>query len=306
MHFMQRKSQQKHISVCVCTFKRVQMLSRLLKCLENQDTSDLFSYSIIIVDNDIDKSAQRTAEGFINNSQLRIKYYVEPEQNISLARNKTLEHAEGDYVAFIDDDEFPPQNWLITMFEFLNTRKADGVLGPVKPHFEEPPPAWIIKGDFYEKPSHRSGHILHWDETRTSNALVKRSILTDSKNWFRPEYGRGGEDKDFFRRLMDKRCIFLWCNESPVYETIPPERWSRSFMLRRALLRGKMSILYPTFNFLDILKSLLAIVIYSLVLPFMLIRQHLFMKYLIKNFDHIGKILAVLKINIIKQTYVVK
>ena len=40
-------------------------------------------------------------------SGCRVKYCVEPRQNIALARNKALQNAEGDLIAFIDDDEFP-------------------------------------------------------------------------------------------------------------------------------------------------------------------------------------------------------
>src|SRR5207245_10546140 len=42
----------KHITVCVCTYKRPHYLKRLLGELGNQDTSGLFTYSIVVADND--------------------------------------------------------------------------------------------------------------------------------------------------------------------------------------------------------------------------------------------------------------
>jgi cellulose synthase/poly-beta-1,6-N-acetylglucosamine synthase-like glycosyltransferase len=69
--------------------------------------------------------------------------------------------------------------------------------------------------------------------------LLRSSIFKDKDNWFRAEFGSGGEDRDLFRRLIDKGCKFVWCAEAPVYEVVPPERFKRSFMLRRALLRRK-------------------------------------------------------------------
>ena len=126
-----------------------------------------------------------------------------------------------------------------------------------------------------------------------------------SKTRFRPEFGSGGEDKDFFRRMIAQGNRFVWCAEAHVYETVPPERLSRSFMLRRALLRGKTP--YNQSTPLSYLKSLVAIPLYTLLLPLLFfIRHHLFMKYLISFFDHIGRILAFLKINVVKEKYVVE
>ena len=88
---------------------------------------------------------------FAASSTIPIKYCTESQQNIPLARNKAVENAEGDLIAFIDDDEFPIKRWLLTLFEALNKYGADGVLGPVKPHFENEPPQWVVQGKFYER-----------------------------------------------------------------------------------------------------------------------------------------------------------
>ncbi len=118
---------------------------------------------------------------------------------------------------------------------------------------------------------------------------------------FNPEFGMGGEDRDFFRRMIDKGFRFIWCDEAPVYESVSAVRCKRSFMLKRALLRGKI----PHFSLLDIVKSLVAIPLYSSILPILiLLGHHRFMKYLIKDFDHIGRILAFCGIDVIKQKYV--
>jgi hypothetical protein len=51
-------------------------------------------------------------------------------------RNKALLHAEGNFIAFIDDDEFPEDDWLCNLFKACMRFGVDGVLGPVNPHFE--------------------------------------------------------------------------------------------------------------------------------------------------------------------------
>ncbi len=294
----------KHIDVCICTYKRPQMLARLLSALEDQETEGLFDYSIVIVDNDAAESARQNVESWSRQSKKSIRYSVEPEQNIALARNRAVENASGDFIAFIDDDEFPTQTWLRNLFKAYYEFKADGILGPVLPYFETEPPEWIIRGKFFQRPSHPTGSILDWNNTRTGNVLLRRDIFNCKSNLFTPEFGSGGEDRDFFRRMISRGMHFVWCNEAQIFEAVPPERYRRSFMLRRALLRGKTPYNH---NFNAYIKSFIAIPTYTLLLPFLLLREHhIFMKYLVKYCDHIGRILALLRLGVIKEKYVIK
>ena len=296
-----------HIVVCICTFNRKEMLRNLLYKLNDQVTDNSFTYSAVIVDNDFSKSAKNVVESVAHELVYKVEYFFETIQNIALARNKTVENAKGNYVAFIDDDEFPPENWLLTLYTVIKQYCADGVLGPVKPSFEKEPPQWIIDGKFYEKqPQFKTGKKLRWEETRTSNVLMK-NIFDLQDNRFRKEFGRGGEDRDFFKRMIEKRYIFVWCAEAFVYEIIPPERCTRLFMVRRALLRGKMSIISDSFRFVNIFKSLGAFLVYAFMLPFLLfLDHHIFMKFLIKISEHLGVLIAFAGFNIIKQNYVIK
>lgn len=296
-----------HISVCICTYKRPKMLLHLLRQLQSQKTDELFTFSIVIVDNDQNRSAKRTVNSFKEKSVINIKYYCEPKQNIALARNKAVQSAKGNFLALIDDDEFPDSNWLLTLYKACKRYHADGVLGPVKPCFEGNPPKWVIKGKFYEKGWHETGHILKWQDTRTSNVLMNGAIFDDHENMFKQEFGRGGEDMDFFKRAIDKNYVFVWCNEAPLYETIPAERCKRIFMLKRALLRGKVTLSYSSFSLVHIIKSTIAIPIYTLVLPFaFVIGHHHFMNILTKQFEHIGRLLALCGLDLVKEYYVMK
>lgn len=293
-----------HISVCICTFKRPKLLTRLLRQLQNQITDHIFTYSVVVVDNDHSESAKKIVTSFKDRSLVSIDYYNEPEQNIALARNKATENAKGNLVAFIDDDEIPVNNWLYNLYKIYNKYKADGVLGPVKPHFEIEPPQWILKGKILERNSFETGTILRSHRhMRTGNVLLSRRIFEDKGSLFDPRYGRtGGEDSDFFKRMIERGCTFVWCNEAYVYEMVPPERFRRTYFLNRALLRGAVSSKRDAFNIQSMLKSVVAITLYTSSLPFFLIIcRHLFMKYLIKDCNHIGRLLALCGIEIVRE-----
>jgi succinoglycan biosynthesis protein ExoM len=297
-------SQAHHICVCICTYKRTQLLQRLLEELGQQETEGRFTYSLVVADNDRLESAKRTVLEFASASRMSTVYCVEPQQNIALARNKALAHASGDYVAFFDDDQFPIKRWLLTLLDACERSGADGVLGPVKPFFEVQPPTWVVKGGFYDRPTYPTGLVIDWRKGRTGNVLLRRRIFSGEEEAFRPAF-LTGEDQDFFRRMIEKGHIFVWCNEAIAYETVPPLRWKRSFMLRRALLRGKVSLAHPTSRGREILKSVIALPIYTLALPFFLLAgQHQLMKYLVKTFDHAGRLLAWVGLNPVKDHYV--
>jgi succinoglycan biosynthesis protein ExoM len=291
-------TEHKHVCVCICTFKRPLLLRRLLANLGQQRTNGRFTFSIGVTDNDSGQSAQRVVAEFTATCSISVTYSCEARQNIALARNEALRHATGDYVAFIDDDEFPEDNWLVAMFAACEKYQAAGVLGPVRPHFEETPPRWITDGEFWKRPEHRTGRIMPWEECRTGNLLFRRQALHDVQEAFNPLFGNGGEDKDFFMRMTQLGRVFRWCNEGVVYETVPRERWKRSYMLKRAMLRGRNILKHPIGRVGLVARSVFAAPIYLMALPFALMRgQHVFMKYCIKFCDHLGRILALLGLN---------
>ncbi len=293
-----------HISVCVCTYKRPAMLKRLLNELERQESGGLFTYSIVVADNDAGKSAEAVVEEFRSASAVAVKYCVEPRQNIALARNKVVENAEGTFVAFIDDDEFPARDWLLRLFKTCTEYKVDGVLGPVKRHFDEVPPAWLQKGRFYERRVNPTGMRVDWHEARTGNVLLRRRILMGDGVPFRPEF-RAGEDQDFFHRKIEEGCVFIWSAEAEAFEVVPPARWKRMYMVRKALLRGATAGIRPDCGAACIAKSAAAVLLYAIALPFaLLLGQHRFMTLLVKLCDHLGKVLIAMGVNPIRGEYV--
>jgi len=283
------------VSVCICTFKRVELLRQLIEGLQNQRTDGLFQYSIVVADNDPAQSAKELVARLSASSSIPLKYCHEPEPNIAMARNKALQNATGDFIAFIDDDEFPIEEWLYKLFTTCDATCADGVLGPVKPKFETDPPKWVTKGRFFERPTFPTGDRMNWEGARTGNVLFRKSVLNSVGIPFRPEFATAGEDVDFFRRLMERGHTFLWCNEAAVYEVVPASRCTRSYLLKRALLRGSNFNKHPTHRLKNGMKSMIAVPCYTIVLPFLaLFGEHLFLRYLIKLLDHCSRLLGYL------------
>ncbi len=284
-----------HVTVCICTCKRPALLSRLLESLSRLEMTNGLTYSVLVVDNDPLGTARDVVKAF-GAVSLTVQYFHEPEQNIARARNRAIENATGDLIAFIDDDEEPSADWLIRLVRAVHALGADGALGPVVPRYLTEPPAWLRSGRLFGRPELPTGTWLNWRQTRAGNVLLRRESVIAPESRFDERYKQVGEDVDFFRRLIANGRRFVWCAEAAVSELVPEERCRRGYFLKRALERGS-----APYNQSGpaILTSVIAVPLYALSLPVLLFfGQETFMMYLIKECDHLGRLLAFLQLRL--------
>lgn len=298
-----------HVTVCICTYRRLELLRRLLEALTKLSNDEgALSWSCVVVDNDANGSARCIVDRFCQETDLSVTYDIEPERNFALVRNRTIAHSRGEFIAFVDDDEVPVPEWLVQLVKTQRKYGCDGVLGPVRPYFDSEPPRWIIKGKLCERPVHPTGMRMPWDKSRTGNVLISRRLFTEVGLKFDPAYATGGEDVDFFKRAAAAGFSFVWCEEAPAYELVPPERCRKSYFLRRALLQGRISLKYAAKRMTPVARikigvhALVALAAYLVALPFFMIAGfHVFMKYLIKCCHHLGRVSALFGIELVAQ-----
>jgi len=295
------------VSICICTYRRNELLGRLLRKVAVQETDGLFELAVIVVDNDDAGHARETVAQLRRELGLSIAYDIEPERTIPAARNHALRLADGNFIAIIDDDEFPPTDWLITMYRAVLTFDTDGALGPVHPFFDETPPDWLIRGRFCERPVHRTGTLLNWDQTRTGNVFLKKEVFDRHGLSFDPNFKTGGSDREFFRQAMRLGCRFVAVEEAPVYEVVPRERWEKSYWLRRAVVNGYNSQKYIASNgylsrLAGILKSVVMVIVYAVTVVFASAAgPHAVMKYAEKGAHHLSRLAAAGGIQLIRE-----
>ncbi len=227
------------IDICIATFRRPALLERLLRDLSAQQLPEGVTTHIIVADNDVRESARSVVTAF-QASGASVEYLTQPEQNIALTRNRALHHSQGDLIAFIDDDESAPKDWLAALLTTMEQCTADVVLGPVNGVLPLNAPDWLVKGRFFERPERETGLRVKAMVGGTGNALVRASTVR-GRFAFNPRFGlSGGEDTDFFHRLWRSGAVVVWCQEAGLTESVPEERMTVRWLLRRAVRTGQM------------------------------------------------------------------
>ncbi|GHS96322.1 hypothetical protein AGMMS50276_14510 [Synergistales bacterium] len=118
---MRRKHSVPKISVIMLVYNREALVSRAIDSIRAQTFTD---YEYIIVDNgSIDRSGVIVDEYAATDS--RIKVIHRPRGNIGSGRNAGLDVSKGDYIAFVDDDDYAEPDFLEFLYGFAEAHHAD-------------------------------------------------------------------------------------------------------------------------------------------------------------------------------------
>ncbi len=223
------------IDICICTFRRP-FLANTLRSIAMLETGG-HTVRLIIADNDAEPSARPLVAALAASLPFPVQYLHAPAANICIARNACLDAADADYVAFIDDDEVVKPNWLTALVTQVERSGAAAVLGPVRAIYADDAPAWMVRGDFHSTlPVFVSGRIR---TGYTCNMLMRWSEPFRSLRFDRALGRSGGEDTDFFYRLVEQGGAIDYAPDAVVEEPVPPERATMAWLVRRRLRFGQ-------------------------------------------------------------------
>jgi succinoglycan biosynthesis protein ExoM len=219
----------------VLTFQRPIELQGLLPSLLAQAAESDESVEILVVDNDPAGGAAAIVRSFPDEY---VRYAHEATPGIAAARNRALDEAEGsDALLFIDDDERPVDGWLGAMLGLFRAERPAGVVGPVVSQYVEEPDPWVSGGGFFRRRRFPTGTMV--DVAATNNLLLDLEGVRRRGIRFDVDFGlSGGSDTLFTRQLTGSGGRLVWCDEAVVFDIVPPERVTRSWVLRRYFRSG--------------------------------------------------------------------
>ena len=134
------------ISVIICTFNRCESLKDTLDSLLNQEYDNGFEYEVIVVDNNSTDQTKKVIESYKPVFNGRLHYLFEPKQGKPYALNKAIKNAQGEIIAFTDDDCLVYKEWLLQIKKSFNGGNpgigmAGGIITPL--WLTQNKPQWI-------------------------------------------------------------------------------------------------------------------------------------------------------------------
>lgn len=223
------------IDICICTFRRP-FLARTLQSVAGLATGG-HTIRVIIADNDHEPSARPLVEQMREQLPFAITYVHAPAANICVARNACLDHAEADFIAFVDDDEEVTPGWIVALVDKAETSQAAAVLGPVRAIYGPDAPRWMTEGDFHSTLPVYVGGVIRTGYT--CNVLIRWSHPYKTLRFDLALGQTGGEDTAFFYQLTALRGTVAYAPDALVREPVPDERASMDWLVRRRLRFGQ-------------------------------------------------------------------
>jgi succinoglycan biosynthesis protein ExoM len=227
------------VTLCIPTFRRPQGLRKLLEHVGRLTYQG--GLSVLVVENDAEERAgEAVVRTVMRAFPFPLTCIVEPKRGQTYAYNRAFASACGskpDYVAVLDDDEYPEPGWLTAMIEAAAANRADIVGGPVFPVFEDSG-HWLSASGLYEPRRYPSGRVdMIYG---AGNMLIRRDVLVHylDEPFSNAFAFTGGSDFDFFTRCRRDGRSFAWADEARVRETVPRSRTSVAWLLRRGFRNG--------------------------------------------------------------------
>jgi glycosyltransferase involved in cell wall biosynthesis len=174
------------VTVIVAVYNGERFLRPALESLYAQDYEP---FEVVFVDDGSTDGTAAIARSFAN-----IRYVHQENQGLAAARNTGLSLAEGELLAYLDDDDLIPPHKLRRQAEYLVANPDVGcVLGRQEVTLEPglDPPEWLIRDAIF-------GDL---DGIPFVSAMIRTNVLREIGG-FDPSY-RYAEDRDLFVRLRE-------------------------------------------------------------------------------------------------------
>lgn len=113
-------------SIITPMYNSYQLMKRYFWSLENQTYKD---FEVIIIDDCSTDDSYQKLVSYVRNSNLYIKILQTPQNTgPGYARNMGMDRAEGEWITFVDNDDWVELNWLESINEIISQNEVDCVI----------------------------------------------------------------------------------------------------------------------------------------------------------------------------------
>lgn len=241
------------VSVVVSVYSK-DRYGYLLDCLNSLRMQSVKPFEIIVVLDPV----QDLVNFYKSRLDGDIKIIVSNGFGLSNARNAGVKAANGEIVAFIDDDAFASKDWLENLVKNYDNPCVAGVGGLVKPIWESNRPIWFpeeldwIVGCSYKGLPKRKTNVRN---PIGCNMSFRKSVF-EEVGYFRADIGRlgkkpvAGEEAEFSLRILEKipRAKIVYDPLAVVYHKVSESRANLKYLLKRSFYEGLSKALISNYK----------------------------------------------------------
>jgi len=244
-----------NVSVILCTYNRSKSLALALESIAACEMPTSTDWRVLIVDNNSKDQTRAVAESFSSRYPARFQYLFESQQGKSHALNRGIREAQGEVVAFVDDDVTVEPDWLHALTQpFADDPQLAATGGRIYLPKNFTPPDWLK----LDGPASLGGVLALFDLGPApvpltvapigTNMAYRKSVF-EKYGLFRTDLGpRPGsdlryEDTEFGGRLLAAGEKLLYVPGAIVHHDVAEPRLHKSYYLTyfynygRALVR---------------------------------------------------------------------
>ncbi len=236
-------------TVALCTHNHADRLARTLRDLRALRAPKA-GWELLFVDNGCTDGTASLLEAQDWPAGWRVRVVHEAKLGLSNARNCAIREAAGEYLLFIDDDETPDPDWLCAYERLIEAQAPDAFGGRIEVLFEGARPAWLADELLgFLGQLKRLEQAAPLTDPKTSfhggNFGFRRSVCVkigefDSMLGRKGTDNTGGEEVDFYRRLLSAGFRVWWTPHAVIHHRIEADKLNRRYFLDLHYRQGRM------------------------------------------------------------------
>lgn len=231
------------ISVVIATYNRATLLGECLRHLADQPFQA--DDDVVVVDNGSTDETPRVIEAARDRFPVRLRHLTESRPGKSHAVAAAVAAADGDVLAFTDDDVTVGPQWIPTIRRIMRDSDAALVGGPVLPRWEASPPSWLrFERTEFGRLAAPLG-LLHYGPASTelgprtvlgANMAIRRAPI-NKVGGFARHLGKlrgtllSGEDHELCQRVQAAGYKAIYHPDLHVAHWVPVERMRASYSM---------------------------------------------------------------------------
>ncbi len=152
------------------------------KCLDSILKQTYTDYEIILVNDGSKDNSQEIIDNYKKKHPDKIKSYLQENAGPAVARNRGLEYSKGEYIFFIDNDDYIDEKYIETFIQEIESKNVDMLIGGYRRVKSDG--SVMFKRDATDNPWTKYMMVAPWGRVYRTESLKKNNIrFLESNIW---------------------------------------------------------------------------------------------------------------------------